>query len=460
MFNKILIANRGEIALRIMRACREMGIGTVAIYSEVDRDSLHVRTADEAICVGPPPARDSYLNEVNIIGAALITGAEAIHPGYGFLAENTRFVEICESHGLKFIGPSADIIALMGNKAKARLVVEKAGVPVLPGSGIVEDEKEALFFAREVGFPVILKASGGGGGKGMRVANDYDELKQLFNIAKLEAKSFFNDDRIYIEKYMPHLRHVEVQVVCDEFGNAVHFGERDCSVQRRHQKIVEEAPCIAVDLELRNFMGDMALRAARAVDYKNVGTVEFLLDEEKREFYFIEMNTRIQVEHPVTEMVYNIDLIKEMIRVAAGMKLEYKQRDIMPEGHSLECRVNAEDAASHFSPSSGKITMLDLPGGPGIRVDTHLFQGCVITPFYDSLLAKVISKGATREEAIHRMSRALREFRIEGVVTNINFLRRILNDAFFAQGDINTSYLEKNQILFEFAKVPEVVPAY
>ena len=436
LFEKVLIANRGEIALRILRACKTLGIKTVAVYSEADRNSLPVRFADEAYCIGPPPSPKSYLNIPNIISAALLSGADAIHPGYGYLSERADFAEICLSHGLVFIGPPPRAIELMGDKAEARRRVREAGVPVLPGSdGPVTDE-EALRVAAEVGYPVMVKAAGGGGGRGMRAVANPQELRQALVAARAEAQAAFGRGDVYIEKLLEGARHVEIQVLGDEAGHIIHLGERECSLQRRHQKIVEEAPSPAVGEALRAAMGEAAVRAARAVGYVSAGTVEFLLDA-RGQFYFLEMNTRIQVEHPVTELVTGVDLVRAQIRIAAGERLALRQSDVRLEGHAIECRINGEDPDT-FLPSPGTITHLVLPGGPGIRVDTAIFPGCVVPPYYDSLLAKLIAWGADREEAAARMLWALEELQVEGVRTNVDFLRYLLRQPEFAAGDLST----------------------
>ena len=433
MFKKILIANRGEIALRIIRACKEMNIKTVAVHSTADADSLHVRFADESVCIGPPKSADSYLNVPSIISAAEITDAEAIHPGYGFLAENSSFAEICGSTGIRFIGPSPESIKLMGDKAKARETAKKAGVPVLPGSdGIVTEESSALEIARELGFPVIVKAAAGGGGKGMRVVMDEAEFANAFVMAQTEALAAFSNADVYIEKYILQPRHIEIQLMADEKGNAVYLGERECSIQRRHQKLIEEAPSVIVDERLRKEMGEMAVAIAKTVKYRNAGTIEFLMDEDKK-YYFMEMNTRIQVEHPVTEMVTGLDLVKEQIRVAFGMPLSFTQDQIKITGHSIECRINAEDPEK-FTPSPGTLTTFNPPGGLGVRVETAAYNRYVIPPYYDSMIAKLIVHAATRDEAIMRMQRALDEFIIEGVKTTIPMHKKILSDPDFQKG--------------------------
>lgn len=443
MFKKILIANRGEIALRIIRACRELGIATVAVYSEADRDSLHVRFADEDVCIGPPPASESYLNIPRIISAAEITDAEAIHPGYGFLAENAHFAEICGSCKIVFIGPSHQSIALMGDKAIAKRTIADSGIPPIPGSnGTVDTSEKAVEIARQLGYPVMVKAAAGGGGRGMRNAHTDVSLHQAFITAQAEAEKAFGDRRLYLEKLVLEPRHVEIQILADQHGNIIHLGERDCSMQRRHQKIVEESPSPAVDDDLRRRMGEAAIRCAQAVGYYSAGTIEFLLDKQKN-FYFMEMNTRIQVEHPVTEMVTGIDVVKEQIRIAAGLPLSYKQEEIQFRGHSIECRINAEDPARQFMPSPGKITGLHIPGGPGVRVDTHAYSEYVVPPFYDSLLAKLVTHGVDRNEAIAKMKRALEEFIVEGIPTTIPLQQLVMNDHDFMIGNVHTGVLDE-----------------
>lgn len=444
MFSKILIANRGEIAVRIIRACREMGIETVAIYSTMDKDALHVQLADEAVCVGPPKATDSYLNIENIISATILKGAQAIHPGFGFLAENGRFAEMCQECNIAFIGPNAQMINLMGNKSKARETMIKAEVPVVPGSkGAVADLEKALEVAEEIGFPVMIKASAGGGGKGMRLAYSKDEFVKAFTTAKQEAKASFGNDSMYIEKYIENPRHIEFQILGDSFGNVIHLGERDCSIQRRHQKVIEEAPSPAINSMLRKKMGEAAIKAAASINYKNAGTVEFILDKEGN-FYFIEMNTRIQVEHPVTEMVTGIDIIKEQIKIAAGLPLKIKQEDVKINGHAIECRINAENPQKGFLPSPGTVKGLYLPGGFGIRIENALYEGYKIPPVYDSMIAKLISHGRDRKEAIAKMKSALGEFIIEGIDTNIDFLFDILHIEDFEKGNVDTAFIEKH----------------
>jgi len=447
MFNKILIANRGEIALRVIRACKELDIPVVAIYSTVDRDSIHVKLADESVCVGPAHVSESYLNIPHIISAAILSGCDALHPGYGFLAESAEFAEICESHDLTFIGPSAPVIRLMGDKVKAKEAMKKAKIPVLDGTGIIKKEDEAVYFARESGYPILIKAVAGGGGKGIRVVKNEEELKRGIEHAASEAKASFGDGRLYLEKYIQDARHIEFQILADRYGNVVHLGERDCSVQRRNQKLVEESPSQAVSRALRNRMGESAVRGCQAVGYNSVGTVEFLLDRETGDFYFMEMNTRIQVEHPVTEMVTGIDLVKEQIKIAAGNKIGYKQDEIQIRGHAIECRINAEDPGNNFSPCLGVVNGLHIPGGNGIRVDTHIYDGCEISPYYDSLLGKIITWGENRDEAIKRMKRSLDEFWVGGIKTNVPFHKKIINNAFFLQGEIHTRFVETQLFL-------------
>jgi len=442
VFKKILIANRGEIALRIIRACKEMGIKTVAVHSTADAHALHVRFADQSVCIGPPKSAYSYLNVPSIISAAEITDSEAIHPGYGFLAENASFAEVCNSAGIKFIGPSPESIKLMGDKAKARETAARAGVPILPGSaGVITEESDAVALARELGFPVIIKAVAGGGGKGMRVVMEETEFASAFVMAQSEALAAFGNADVYVEKYIIQPRHIEIQILADEKGNIVSLGERECSIQRRHQKLIEEAPSVIVDGPLRKKMGDMAIALARAVKYRNAGTIEFLMDVD-RSFYFMEMNTRVQVEHPVTEMVTGVDIVKEQIRIAAGQTLSFTQEQIIVRGHSIECRVNAE-CPEKFTPSPGTITTYNPPGGPGVRVDTAAYTQYVIPPYYDSMIAKLIVHADTREEAIMRMKRALDEFIIEGVKTTIPMHKKILADADFQQGNISTKFMER-----------------
>ena len=446
MFRKVLIANRGEIALRVIRACRELGLETVAVYSDADRESLHVRFADDDVCIGPPPARESYLNIPRLIAAAEITGADAIHPGYGFLAENAEFAQICAASKITFIGPTAEQIRLMGDKAQARKTMSATGVPVIPGTpGPVEDVDEALRFASEIGFPVIIKAAAGGGGKGMRVAKDPDDFARSFQLARSEALSAFGNGDVYVEKYLTRPRHIEFQILGDQHGNILHLGERDCSVQRRHQKLIEESPSPAVDEKLRAAMGAAAVAGAKAIDYVGAGTIEMLLDEDGS-YYFMEMNTRIQVEHPVTEMLYGVDLVKEQIRVAAGEPLSVRELPYR-RGHVIEVRVNAEDPARNFQPSPGRITTYHPPGGPGVRLDSHVYDGYTVPPYYDSLLAKLICQGRDREECIARMVVALESFIIEGVTTTIPFLARVMQNDRFVAGDVDTKFLERESHL-------------
>ncbi|WP_391201796.1 acetyl-CoA carboxylase biotin carboxylase subunit [Psychrobacillus sp. L4] len=445
---KVLIANRGEIAVRIIRACKEMDIETVAVYSEADRDALHVQIADEAYCIGPRLSKDSYLNFSNIISVAKLTGCDGIHPGYGFLAENASFAELCEECAIEFIGPSSSAISSMGTKDVARETMRKAGVPVVPGSvGIIPDEKEGLKIAREIGFPVIIKATAGGGGKGIRVARDEEELVKGIQITQKEAAAAFGNPGVYLEKFIEEFRHVEIQVLADGHGNAVHLGERDCSIQRRMQKLVEEAPSPALSEELRAAMGDAAVKAALAVNYKSAGTVEFIFDHINQTFYFMEMNTRIQVEHPVTEMVTGIDLIQQQLKIAAGEKLAFTQKDIKIKGWAIECRINAENPAKNFMPSPGKIDMYLAPGGNGVRVDSAMYPGYSIPPFYDSMVAKLITYGDTREEAIAKMKRALGEFIIDGVETTILFHEKLMNHEVFKSGDFDTKFLERYDVM-------------
>lgn len=440
MFNKILIANRGEIALRVIRSCKELGIKTVAVHSDVDAEALHVKLADESVCIGPANPLESYLNITSLMSAAEITDADAIHPGYGFLAENAEFREVCDNCGIAFIGPRAENIRLMGNKVRAREVMINAGVPTLPGSaGAVNDEKEALKLAKEIGFPVIIKASAGGGGKGMKIVHNPATLGNSFLTTKAEAMAAFGDDEVYIEKYCERPRHVEIQVLADTYGNVIHLGERECSIQRRNQKLLEEAPCPIMTPELRKKMGDAAVSAAKSVNYSNVGTVEFLL--ENGEFFFMEMNTRVQVEHPITEMITGVDIVTEQILSAAGEKLRYTQDDIVLNGHAIECRVNAEDP-ENFLPSPGKVTGYHVPGGLGVRVDSAVYDQYVIQPYYDSLIGKVIVHSDTRQGAINRMKRSLDEYIIEGVKTTIPFFKKVFRDPDFISGDTHTKFIE------------------
>ncbi|MEC2345320.1 MULTISPECIES: acetyl-CoA carboxylase biotin carboxylase subunit [Paenibacillus] len=445
-FHKILIANRGEIAVRIIRACRELGISTVAVYSEADKDSLHVRLADEAYCIGPTPSKDSYLNLTNLMSVATLTECDAIHPGYGFLAENADFAEICGSCNITFIGPSPEAITRMGDKAMAKQTMKEANVPVIPGSdGLIEDLEEAVMVARDIGYPVIIKATAGGGGKGIRIAEDEESLIKQITTAQQEAQKAFGNAGVYLEKYLTGMKHVEIQIIADKHGNAVYLGERDCSVQRRRQKLLEEAPCPVLSPEKRQEMGEAAVRAALAVNYSGAGTLEFLLGPDGQ-FYFMEMNTRIQVEHPVTEMVTGVDLIQEMISVAEGNPLSFTQEDIKLNGWSIECRINAEDPTRNFMPSPGKIGFYLPPGGPGVRVDSGAYPGYMISPHYDSMIAKLIVWGPTREEAIAKMKRALSEFAIEGIHTTIPFHQKLLEHPTFIKGDFDIKFLEENEI--------------
>ena len=443
MFKKIMIANRGEIALRVIRACRELGIKTVAVYSEADANSLHVRFADEAICIGPPPSAQSYLNIPQIMSAAEISGADGIHPGYGFLSENIKFAEICESVGIKFIGPRSEMIQKMGDKAFAKDTMKKAGVPVVPGSdGVVRDMEHAREIMLQAGLPIIVKATAGGGGRGMRIVREESEFENAFNTAQTEAKTAFGNPDVYIEKFIERPRHVEIQLIGDQHGNVFHLGERDCSMQRRHQKLIEESPSPAVDEALRAQMGDAAVRGAKSVNYEGVGTIEFLLDKDKN-FYFMEMNTRIQVEHCVTEMVYGIDLIKWQIRVAAGDPLPFVQSELKPKGHAIECRINAEDPEHNFRPSAGKIHAFHIPNGYGIRVDSHAYAEYQIPSNYDSMIGKLIVHGDDRTEAIQKMYGALDEFIIEGVKTTIPFHKQMMRNENFVSGDVDTKFVER-----------------
>lgn len=440
MFKKVLIANRGEIALRVIRTCREMGIKTVAVYSTADKDSLHVRFADEAVCIGKPASADSYLNITRLMAAAEITNADAVHPGYGFLAENARFAEICLEHGIKFIGPTPAMIRSMGDKITAKETMIKAGVPVIPGSeGLLDSVEQARSLAKEMGYPVIIKATAGGGGKGMRVIWEDSELERAYNTAKAEALASFKNDGIYMEKFVEEPRHIEIQVAGDQYGKVCHLSERDCSIQRRHQKLVEESPSPFMTPDLREKMGEAAIKAASAINYESVGTIEFLVDKH-RNFYFMEMNTRIQVEHCVTEEVINYDLIKEQIKIAAGVPIS--GRNYIPEMHAIECRINAEDPYNDFRPSPGKITVLHQPGGHGVRVDSHIYAGYVIPPYYDSMIGKIIAVARTREEAIDTMSRALSEYVIEGVKTTIPFHQQLMRNEDFRKGNFTTKFLE------------------
>ena len=443
MFNKILIANRGEIAVRIIRACREMGIETVAVYSDIDREALHVQMADEAVCIGPAKPSESYLNMENIISATVLTGAQAIHPGFGFLSENSKFAQMCKECNIVFIGPDTKTMNNMGNKSKAREIMMKANVPIVPGTeGNVETSKEALKEAERIGYPVMIKAAAGGGGRGIRIVKNSHELIKMFETAKREAEVAFGDGNMYMEKFIENPKHVEFQILGDNYGNVVHLGERDCSIQRRNQKVLEETPCPIMTEELRNKMGEVAIKAAKAVNYKGAGTIEFLLDK-NGEFYFMEMNTRIQVEHPVTEMITGIDLVKEQIKIAYGEKLSVTQEDIKFNGHSIECRINAENPSKGFMPSPGTIGVACIPGGSGIRIDSALYQGYKMPPNYDSMIAKLIVHGKDRNEAISKMKRALGEFILEGIDTNISFQFEILNNKTFNEGAYNTGFINK-----------------
>jgi len=448
MFRKILIANRGEIAVRIIRACKELGIATVAVYSEADKDALHVKLADEAVCIGKAKSADSYLNIENIISATVLTGAQAIHPGFGFLSENSKFARLCEDCKIKFIGPSADVIDLMGNKSKARETMIKAGVPVVPGSdGDVTDAEEALKIADKIGFPIMIKAAAGGGGKGMRAAFERSEFISLFDTAKAEAKACFNDDRMYLERLVVEPRHIEFQIMADSYRNVIHLGERDCSIQRRNQKVLEETPSPIMTEELREKMGKSAVAAAKACGYVNAGTIEFLVDKNGN-YYFMEMNTRIQVEHPITEAVTGVDLVKQQLLIAQGEKLSYKQEDITLRGHAIECRINAENPKLNFRPSPGVIRSLHIPGGMGIRVDSAVYQGYEITPYYDSMIGKLIVYANNREEAIAKMKWALSEFIVDGVSTNIDFQLGLIRCEGFEKGDYDNGYLGRNEIKY------------
>ena len=444
MLKKILVANRGEIAVRIIRACRELGIRTVAVYSEIDKNSLHKELADEAICIGPAPSKKSYLNVKAIIEAACLTGCDGIHPGYGFLSENSSFAKMCNEIGIKFIGPTYKMIELMGNKSKAKETMKNAGVPVVPGSdGLVDNVLEAIKIALKIGYPVILKASSGGGGKGIRIAYDEKELVKFYDLVRQEAKLSFNDDSVYIEKFIENPRHIEVQVMADEHGNVIHLGERDCTVQRNNQKMLEETPSGVITDKLRQKMGKITVNALKTIGYSNVGTIEYLLDKNK-DFYFMEMNTRVQVEHPITEMLTGIDIIKEQLKIASGEKLQYKQDDIKFTGHSLEARINAENPYKNFIPCPGEIKELHIPGGNGVRIDTAIYPGYKIPPTYDSMIAKVIVHGKDRNESIAKMKSALGEFVIDGVSTNIDFLYNILENEDFINNNYDTSFITKN----------------
>ncbi len=440
MFKKVLIANRGEVAVRIIRACREIGIPTVAVYSQADEDSLHVSLATEAYCIGPNESSKSYLNIPAIMSAALISGADAIHPGYGFMSERADFAEICKEHNIKFIGPSPESMQLMGDKATARKTMTEKGVPITPGTGIITDVKEAKEAAKKFGYPVIVKATAGGGGKGMRVANNESELENCINLCRQEAEKFFGNPDVYMEKYLVNPRHIEVQIIADKFGNVVHLGERDCSIQRRHQKLVEEAPSPAVSEEVRKKLGEAAVRAAKAANYEGVGTIEFLLDKDKN-FYFMEMNTRLQVEHGITEMISNVDIVREQINIAAGNPLSFKQEDIKLNGHAIECRINAEDPERNFLPAPGEINGYITPGGFGVRVDSHVYSGYKIPPYYDSLISKLMCWAPTREEARRRMYRALKEYVITGVKTTLPFYQELIEDKVFISGNFDTGFM-------------------
>ncbi|MCI9140091.1 MAG: acetyl-CoA carboxylase biotin carboxylase subunit [Lachnospiraceae bacterium] len=443
MIKKVLIANRGEIAVRIIRACREMGIETVAVYSVADKEALHTQLADEAICIGPSPSTESYLRMEQILSATLVSGADAIHPGFGFLSENSKFAQLCEQCHITFIGPNAEVIEKMGDKAKAREVMEKAGVPIIPGSkGAVYKIEEGKREAKEIGYPVIVKAALGGGGKGMRVAYKEEEFESSFTTAQKEAKNAFGDDKMYIEHFVENPRHIEFQILADEYGHIIHLGERDCSIQRNHQKMIEEAPSTAIDDSLRERMGEAAIRAARAADYVNAGTIEFLL-EKTGAFYFMEMNTRIQVEHPVTEWVTGMDLIKEQIKIASGLEMKWEQKDVQLKGHAIECRINAECPEENFRPSPGLITDVYLPGGQGVRMDTAIYNGYVVPPYYDSMLAKLIVHGNSREEAIAKMRSALGEVIIEGIDTNVDFQYSIMEHEDYQSGEYDIDFIEK-----------------
>ncbi len=447
MFSKILIANRGEIAVRIIRACRELGISTVAVYSEADRNSLHVQMADQAICIGPAAPQKSYLNIQNIISTAVSTGAEAIHPGFGFLSENSKFAKICRESNITFIGPSPEAIDLMGNKSKAKETMKRAGVPVVLGSdGDVPNLDAAIKLAREIGYPVMLKASSGGGGKGIRLVYSEEELKSAFPMVKAEAKASFNDEGVYLEKFIVNPRHIEIQIAADHYGNVIYLGERDCSIQRRNQKIIEEAPSTVLTPEKRSEMGNMAVKVAKSVNYENVGTIEFLVDQDGK-FYFMEMNTRIQVEHPVTEMVTGFDLVQEQIKIAFGEALSKTQDQIDIRGHSIECRINAENPEMNFIPSPGRITKLLLPGGNGVRIDSGIYQDYTILPFYDSMIAKLIVHADTRERAINKMRAALSEFKVEGIASNVAFLSKIMENENFRKGNFDTSFIKTENLI-------------
>jgi len=441
MLQKVLIANRGEIALRVIRACKELGIQTVAVHSTADNDALHVRFADESVCIGPPQASASYLNIPAIISAAEVTGADSVHPGYGFLAENDEFAEVCERSGLRFIGPTAELMRMMGDKVRARRKMSEAGVPVLPGTGVLEQEREVHAAVEEIGYPVIIKAAAGGGGRGMKIVEGPERLIQSWNMARSEAKAAFNNPNVYLERYIANPRHIEIQILADSYGNAVHLGDRECSIQRRHQKLVEEAPSPALDPQARERLGEIAVNAVKAINYNNVGTLEFLMDGEGR-CYFMEMNTRIQVEHTVTEMVTGIDLLQQQLKIAAGERIQLEQDQITIQGHAIECRINAEDPDT-YAPSPGHITALHIPGGFGVRVDTALYSGYVVPPYYDSLVAKIVVHGPDRMAAIHRMARVLSEFVVEGIKTNRALFERIVASADFVAGRLDTGFLSR-----------------
>ena len=444
MLKKVLIANRGEIAVRIIRACKEMNIKTVAVYSEADRTALHVSLADEAVCIGAAPSKKSYLNMKAILEAACLTGADSIHPGYGFLSENSQFAKICEEMGIKFIGPNYKLIELLGNKSKAKETMKRAGVPVVPGSdGLIYSKEQAISIAEKIKYPVMLKASSGGGGRGIRVAFTPAELAKEYDLVKQEAKVSFNDDSVYLEKFIENPRHVEIQILADEYGNCVHLGERDCSIQRRNQKVLEETPSLAIDEKTRKKMGEVAVKAVKEIGYSNAGTIEFLVDKNK-DFYFMEMNTRVQVEHPITEEVTGIDIIKEQLKIASKEQLEYKQKDITFSGHSMEARINSEDPNKNFMPCPGTITDLHLPGGNGVRVDTAVYTGYKIPPTYDSMIAKIIVHGKNRNESIEKLKSCLSELVIEGVTTNKEFILKILNNKDFVNNNYDTSFISKN----------------
>lgn len=446
MLKKVLIANRGEIAVRIIRACREMGIRTVAIYSEADKNALHTKLADESICIGPAPSAKSYLNIKAILEAACLTGADSIHPGFGFLSENSSFAKICEEMGIKFIGPNHNLIELLGNKSKAKETMKKAGVPVVPGSeGLLSSKKQAIELAEKMKYPVMLKASAGGGGRGIRVAYSKEELEKEYDLVRQEAKISFNDDSIYLEKFIENPRHVEIQILADEKGNCIHLGERDCSIQRRNQKVLEETPSSILDDKTRNKMGEIAVKAVKEIGYTNAGTIEFLVDKNK-DFYFMEMNTRVQVEHPVTEMVTGVDIIKEQIRIASGEKLRYSQKDIKINGHSMEARINAENPEKNFMPCPGTIKGLHLPGGNGVRVDTAIYSGYTVPPTYDSMLAKIIVHGKNREESIAKLKSAVAELVVDGIQTNADFILKILSNEKFIKNDYDTSFIQKEKL--------------